>query len=325
VRFVILGAGAVGGTIGGLLNKSGHDVVLLARGEHAAVMRRDGLRLATPQRVVVARAPVVERPDELDLRDDDVLVLTAKSQQTTQILDALPRRDLPVVCAQNGVANERMALRRVPRVYGMVVMLPAVFLEPGRVDAQGTPYSGLLDVGRYPTGSDETAAEVAAALTRSGFVSAAVPDIMRWKHAKLLRNLGNALEALSGHGLDEDGKAIIRDLQHEARAEAERCYAAAGVAWASDEEWHERRQLQVQWAPVEGRGRGGGSTWQSFARGRADVEVDHLNGEIVLLGRLHGVPTPVNAMLQEQTWAAIRAGSPPGSIRPQQLVAALPR
>jgi ketopantoate reductase len=80
---VILGAGAVGGTIGGRLADAGYDVVLLARGEHADVMRRDGLRLATPERVIEVDVPVVERPQDLLLLDGDVLILTTKTQQTT--------------------------------------------------------------------------------------------------------------------------------------------------------------------------------------------------------------------------------------------------
>ena len=44
--------------------------------------------------------------------------------------------------------------------------------------------------------------------------------------------------------------------------------------------------------------RPGASSWQSLARGTGSIEADYLNGEIVLLGRLHGVATPVNAALQ---------------------------
>jgi 2-dehydropantoate 2-reductase len=50
---------------------------------------------------------------------------------------------------------------------------------------------------------------------------------------------------------------------------------------------------------VEGAGRSGSSTEQSLARGTGSVETDYLNGEVVLLGRLHGVPVPVNAALCE--------------------------
>jgi 2-dehydropantoate 2-reductase len=320
MRFLVLGAGAVGATIGGRLADAGFDVVLLARGRHAQVMAADGLRLAMPDRVVVVRPQIVSSPEQLPLADDDVLILTTKSQDTLAVVDALPRRDLPIFCAQNGVANERMALRRMARVYGVVVMLPAVFLEPGHVDAQGQPYSGLLDAGCYPSGVDDTAERVTAALSAGGFVSQPTPDIMRWKHAKLLRNLGNALEALCGHDVDDDGMAVVRRLDEQAKAEATDCFTAAGIGWASDDEWTGRRGTQVQWAPVEGRDRGGGSTWQSLARGLRSVEVDHLNGEIVLLGRLHGVPTPVNEMLQRRLHQLVRDGGAPGTVKPDDLV-----
>jgi len=324
MRFVILGAGAVGGTIGGRLADTGHEVVLLARGAHAQAIASHGLRLAMPDRVISVRVPVAERVDELDFRDGDVLVLTTKTHQTTQLLDELPRRDLPVVCAQNGVANERMAVRRFTAVYGVVVMLPAAFLEPGHVDAQGAPYSGLLDVGRYPHGSDDTATAVAAALARSGFVSNAVQDVMRWKYAKLLRNLGNAIQALCGVDMSDSDLEQVQELDALARAEAEACYRAAGIDWASDEEWTSHRGMQVQWTPVEGRDRAGGSTWQSLVRG-SGLEVDYLNGEIVLLGRLHGVDTPVNRLLQVRAHDAARRGARPGEMRPFELLSALAR
>ena len=71
--------------------------------------------------------------------------------------------------------------------------------------------------------------------------------------------------------------------------------------------------------PVDGRNRGGGSTWQSLARGAGSVEVDFLNGEIVLLGRLHAVPTPVNAMLQRVVKRMAREGRAPGSMTEEEL------
>ena len=48
MRYIIIGAGAVGGTIGGRLFASGHEVVLVARGRHLDALRAHGLRLETP-------------------------------------------------------------------------------------------------------------------------------------------------------------------------------------------------------------------------------------------------------------------------------------
>ena len=334
MRFVILGAGAVGGTIGALLHDSGHDVVFVARGAHAQEMRASGLRLATPTRSITVTAEVADEVGDLALHHDDVLILATKTQDTTALLDAvtgLPvdgrpaAASLPVFCAQNGVANERIAARRFADVHGIVVMLPAVLLEPGRIEAQGAPYSGLLDVGRWPRGTTAHDEAVAHALSESNFVSRATDDVMRWKYAKLLRNLGNALEALCGHDDDDDAEttATVSALDARLRAEAEACFAAAGIDWVSDDEWVQRRRDQVQHTPVDGRPRSGGSSWQSLARGLGSIEADYLNGEIALLGRRYDVPTPANETLQMLANRAARQGAPPGAMRAQDIVTAI--
>jgi 2-dehydropantoate 2-reductase len=325
MRYVVVGAGAVGGTVGGRLYDAGRDVVLVARGEHAAAMRKSGLRLALPDRVATIKAPVLESVRETTLTDGDVVLLATKTQDTAAALAdvevAAAGREVPVACLQNGVANERMALRRFTDVYGVVVMLPAVMLEPGCIDAQGHPFSGLLDVGRVPAGTDATAARIAADFAASGFVAVDVPDILRWKYAKLLRNLGNAVEALCGHDVDDTGMAIVNDLDTRMRDEAIACFRSGGISWASDDEWASRRRDQVGWVPVEGRNRAGGSTWQSLARGAGSVETDYLNGEVSLLGRWYGVPTPVNSALQRTVARAVSERRPPGTMTHRELLA----
>ena len=274
-----------------------------------------------PDRAVTLHPPVATSVRDVAIGPADVVVLATKSQDTAAVLDdvAEQSRDVPVVCVQNGVANERMALERFTNVYGVVVMLPAVLLQPGHIDAQGHPFSGLLDLGRAPSGVDDLARQIAADLSESGFVSQAVPDIMRWKYAKLIRNLGNAMEALckpedGDDELDPESKAAVTEIDALLRDEAIACFDAAGIAWTRDEEWFARRKEQVTWRPVEGRGRAGGSMWQSLVRGTGSVEADFLNGEITALGRRHGVPTPVNARLQQLAQHAAYTGARPGSM-----------
>ena len=197
MRFVIYGAGGIGSVAGGRMFEHGHDVVLIARPAHAAAIRADGLRIESAAGTATVPVPVVEHPAELTLTDDDVVLLAMKSQGTleaVQTLAALAPASTPVFSLQNGVANEPMALRWFPNVYGVCVMCPTGYLEPGIVQAFAAPTSGILDLGRYPGGVDDVAVAVAAALDGSTFSSHAVPDIMRWKHTKLLMNLGNALD-----------------------------------------------------------------------------------------------------------------------------------
>jgi 2-dehydropantoate 2-reductase len=329
VRYVILGAGAVGATIGGRLAEAGFAVTLVGRGEHAAAVRRDGLLLAMPDRTVRLPVPMVT-VDELRLAADDVLFLTVKSQDTANLLGQLAvvpadgdASNLPVFCAQNGVANEDAVVRHFDRVYGVCVNLPATHLEPGVVEAPGIPVSGILHLGRYPAGADDLASSVAADLLRSGFLAEVRTDVMAWKRAKLLSNLTNALQVLcvGGYKWRAGNDDVTGTVVSRMRAEARACFAAAG--WTVTDTAQFRAEAGAfQVAAVNGQMRGGGSTWQSVERGLPSVETDYLNGEIVRLGRLHGVPTPVNAAIQAAMREVIRRSRAPRTLDPADLLAA---
>jgi len=319
MRFVVVGAGAVGGVVGGRLAQHDHDVVLVARGAHGAAIAADGLLIRSPDDEVRVPIPVVDHPSALTLTTDDVVLLAVKGQDTATALEGVAAGppDLAIVCLQNGVDNERQVLRRTPNTYAVPVMLPGTYLEPGVVEASSAPISGILDVGRYPKGVDDRAEEISAAFATSTFSSQPSADVMRFKWSKLLMNLGNALEAAVGPIGRES------ELYPRARAEAEAVLAAAGIDCASMAEDAERRGDLLGMRRINGRRREGGSTWQSLARGTGRVETDLLNGEIVLLGRLHDVPTPVNALLQDVANELARTGAPPASMTEADLLARL--
>jgi 2-dehydropantoate 2-reductase len=330
MRYIIIGAGAVGGTIGGRLFDRGHEVVLVARGAHLDALRAHGLRLETPEGASTRPVAAAGRPADVDLRVGDVLLLTVKTQDAAAVLTewawqpvrggTVAAESLPVVCAQNGVASERMALRCFRHVYGMCVWLPATHLEPGTVQAQGAPLAGLLHLGRYPSGTDATVARISADLAASRFLAPVSANVMRWKYGKLLTNLNNAIEAVCGRGAGDE----VADLSRRARAEGTAVLKAAGLAYASQQESADLRGDRVQIKPVNGAERGGGSSWQSLTRGTGSIEADFLNGEIVLLGREHGVPTPANELLQRLANQAARGGRAPGSVTPGEVMALLP-
>lgn len=331
MRYIIIGAGAVGGTIGGYLHQAGHEVVLVARGAHLEALRSSGLRLATPAGTSTLPIDAVASPADVELRPDDVLVVAAKTQDVTEIFadwawqpvgaGSVAADTLPVLCAQNGVASERLALRLFRHVYGVCVWLPASHLEPGLVEAQGTPLAGQLHIGRYPRGTDLVTEQVTADLAKARFLAPAEDDVMRWKYGKLLGNLMNAVEALCGPltTLGDDA----RELRRLTLAEGEAALTAAGIGWVTAAESAAVRGDQVRIEPVNGTTRGGGSSWQSLVRGTGSVEADYLNGEIVLLGREHGVATPVNELLQRLADQAARDHAGPASTTPADLLALL--
>ncbi|THA47982.1 ketopantoate reductase family protein [Streptomyces sp. A1136] len=324
MRYIIIGAGAIGATIGGRLDGAGLDVVLVARGAHARALAADGLRLTTAGGERLHRMPVVTDPAELgELRPDDMLFLTVKTQDAIAALDAwgdaevagggTAAQRLPVLCLQNGVESERLALRRFARVYGACVWLPATFLEPGAVSALCAPLTGILHLGRAAGGTDARVRAIAADLEKAGFGAAVVEDVMRWKYAKLLGNLGNAIQATTGPDpAPAKGALLLRAIR-----EAKAVFGAAGIAHASEAEQSAARDGKVE----QPAGVRGGSSWQSLARGTGSIEADYLNGEICLLGRLHGVPTPVNETLRQAANIFAREGLPPGSMSIEDLTA----
>ncbi|MGH9298495.1 MAG: ketopantoate reductase family protein [Acidimicrobiales bacterium] len=325
MRYVILGAGAIGGAIGGRLSQHGHDVILIARGAHLDMLRSKGLELRDPTGSVTLDVPAVGSPAEAAIEPGDTIIVATKTQQTEGALLALQRGTagspgIHVVCAQNGVENERLALRRFESVYAMRVILAGTHLEPGVVEIATAPVSGLLDIGRYPAGTDEVADRIAADLRASSFDAEATAEAMAHKYSKLLSNLANSLEAACGTLTgDETAGALLRAAREEAKA----CYIAAGVTVADEIREQERRRTRGLVQPVGGVERSGGSSWQSLERATGDIEADWLNGEIVLLGRLHGIPTPVNACLQEIANKLAREHTPPGSMTSAEVAAGL--
>jgi 2-dehydropantoate 2-reductase len=175
----------------------------------------------------------------------------------------------------------------------------------------------MLPVGRYPSGTDATATQVGADLAQSRFLAPVSADVMRWKYGKLLGNLNNAIEAVCGHDAG-DGAA---DLRRRARAEGTAVLDAARIGYASPRESADIRGDRIRIQPVNGSPRGGGSSWQSLTRGTGSIEADYLNGEIVLLGRKHGVPAPVNEVLQRLANQAARERKTPGSTTPSEVMA----
>ncbi|WP_248582987.1 2-dehydropantoate 2-reductase N-terminal domain-containing protein [Nocardioides sp. InS609-2] len=309
MRFVVYGAGAVGGVLGARLALASYDVALVARGAHLDAILADGLTLRSVDGDQVVRLPAADTVADLSPSADTVVLLTVKGHQTAAALDDLVAhvpQDATIVCVQNGVANEAACLRRFPHVLAVTVMMPTTHLDPGVVVQNSSPVPGILDLGRFPTGRNERCELVSAAFRAAGFESVVRDDAMAWKHRKLLMNLGNAAQACFEPG--DDRNAVVTLM----REEGERVLAAAGTPVTSEADEEVRRGSLLTAGPVGSRS--GGSTWQSLARGQGTVETDYLNGEIALLGRLHGVPTPANDLIRVVMAEQVRGGATPSTL-----------
>ena len=338
-RYVIIGAGAIGGGLGARLVQAGLPTVLIARGEHLAALQENGIRLRTPREDLTLPVTAVGSIADVSLRADDVIVVSTKTQQVLDVLpevaDAPVRAAdgtvigsagglLPVFLATNGVSAEPLAVRYVRRVFGVCIWMPAVHLEPGEVIVRGVPMSGILHLGRVPAARFEPAdrallAEVAADWRKATFDIALPEDVMAWKHRKLISNIANVLDALV------DDPRAARSVTAAADEEARTVLAGAGITVIDDETEAAARAEGFTLEPVPGLEdtRLGSSSWQSLSRGTGSIETDYLNGEIVRIAHEHGLPAPVNAWLCRLAREAVRDARGPGSIRAAELVDAV--
>lgn len=297
-RYVVIGAGALGGLLAAELHHSGRSALLVARGLHGDAIRAQGLRVLRPRGEDTVRVPVASGPDEVDLRADDVLVLAVKTQDVEDVLRTwswLPvagggvAADLPVVTLQNGLATEDSVLRRFGEVYACTAWIAASHLTPGQVVSPSWPTVGIVWMGPLGTGTREAAEAIARDFTAARFGTTVVPDVQRWKAHKLQGNVVNGMDLFAGSDADmaEASRLLLSEL--------DAVFVAAGIEpVVPQDEVPDLPVLRIDDVPGHQHRR---STWQSFARG-AGSEVDYLNGEVVLLGRRHGVPTPVNTALQ---------------------------
>jgi 2-dehydropantoate 2-reductase len=336
-RFVIVGAGAIGGTVGGALARSGADVVLVARGAHAQALAERGLLLRTPDGAFEIPVAAAGGPDDVRLTTDDVLVFATKTHQLAAALQDWADRPvhdgddavgtagelLPVLTALNGVIAEEMALRFFARVFGVCVWMPAAHVTPGEVIVRSWPVAGQFHIARWPATltTDEDRAllgDIAQAWTAAGIKTALPSDVAPWKYNKLLSNLGNAIVALTGV---ESGQA---DLAALAMDEGEHILTRAGIEFVPFEVSKAARREGPSMRPVPGaEDVVSNSTWQSLARNSGSIETDYLNGEIVRIAHRIGTTAPVNATLARLARDAAHAGRPPGEYTAEELTTLL--
>src|ERR1700682_2564536 len=230
MRFVVFGAGAIGSGIGGHLHRTGYDAVLVGRPAHVDRIHAQGLRLITADETYMLHVPAVSRVEDVHFTDQDVVLRCVKSQDTDRALVDIRAaggdpRTLPILCCQNSITNEPADARYFRRVYGVLIVVPGIFLEPGVVHNNSLNNAGFIEVGQFPGGADKLSQDVAGALSAASYAAYANPRVMAAKAGKMFSNLGNAMGAIT------DGRGDSRDFMQHVQAEAARCFDAAGLEY----------------------------------------------------------------------------------------------
>lgn len=324
MRIAVMGAGSIGCHLGGhLARQADVEVTLIGRPAAMALAAEKGLTLTSGR-----REPLHVSPDRLGVATDasaargaDVVLVTVKSDGTRAAARELAPHLAPgavVVSFQNGLHNAEVLREELPQQRVLAGMVPYNVLqtEPGSFH-QGTGGALMLD-------DDASGAPLVAALAASGLRVQARADMREVQYAKLLMNLNNAVNALSGVPLraqlgDRSYRSCLALCQREAlaafRAEGVRPARLGAVRPAlmppllrlPDAVFTRAAKAMLA---IDATARS--SMWEDLQRGRR-TEVDSLQGEVVALARRHGLSAPANARLAALVHEAERA--PQGAAR----------
>ncbi|MEE9269176.1 MAG: 2-dehydropantoate 2-reductase [Candidatus Krumholzibacteria bacterium] len=304
MRFVIYGAGAVGGVLGGHLALEQHDVLLICRREHAdAVHDQNGLRMKSATGDYFAPLQAAVSLDKKDIHGDTAILFTAKSYHTeanTESLAQIAPSDTPVVSFQNGIANEEIIAARFNNVFGAVCRMTCSFLQPGHVSFRK---SGRLILGKHPKGADPFARKLGKILTGAGFEVSVSASIMCDKWLKLVANLQSAFHATIDNRDHESLEfmnlkvGILEEAREVLRADKIKARSCDGRDFSVDEIIQELRKPRAGKAVSSVRVNN--STWQNLYLKREHVENRFFHEPIIELGRKYGIATPYNQTVLE--------------------------
>ena len=308
MRALIIGAGAIGGLIGGRLAQAGHKVVLLDKPEKVAAFRKRGLTVVNRDQSFDVIDTITAATGFDGLPEPEFVVLSVKAQDIADVAKAagdLTRRGVPLITVQNGIPwwyfqrhggdFEGARLRTLDpsgligdsidaaQIVGCVAYPAATVVEPGvvrHIEGSGLPI-GELDGRELP----RTRA-IAAALRSAGFKSPVISDIRPELWLKAWGALSfNPISALTGATMraiceNPESRRVVADMMGEAQQVAERLGIVFRVGL-------ERR--------IDGAARVGDhktSMLQDREAGKR-LEIDALVGSVVEIAMLTGVKTPV--------------------------------
>jgi len=307
VKIAVVGAGAIGGYVGGWLAAAGEDVTFIARGANLDAIRKCGMRVIGEDGLEVIPGTVAAHQNTADAGAQDVVVLAVKAHQVAAIAGSLAPLcgdETTIVTMQNGIPwwyfhkqggpfDGRTVHAADPdgsiaktidpnRILGAIVYPAAVLESPGVVRV----VEGKRFTLGEPDGSTSPRAQaISAAFTRAGFKAPITDDIRGEIWLKVWGNLSfNPISALSHATLIELLQfPLTRQLSIEMMREAEAIAGKLGVTF--------RVGIDKRIAGAEKVGAHKTSMLQDVEAGRA-IELEALVGAIVELGRLTETPTP---------------------------------
>lgn len=303
MKTVVVGAGGLGSYIGAVLERGGHDVTLVARGEHAAAIEADGLRILSHEGDFAVRPTCVA--SALEVEDADLTFVTVKTFSLDEVapqLKHLAERGSVVVSLLNGVtATQRLMAHGIAadRLVDGVAYMTAFRLEPGLVQRRAA-HQRIVVGGASPSVAPVDLVRAAFEGTLVDVPVAADIRVELWEKMAVVCSL-SVLCAIGGRRMGLlRAHAFGPELQRRAIAEVMAVGRARGVPIPADAE--DRIDETLDRFPDDFFP----SVIHDLNGGRR-TEMDDLGGAISRMGRDAGVPTP----LHDAGTCAVQVAEPP--------------
>ena len=316
-RIAFMGAGAIGGTIGGYLTRAGHDVTLVdAWPAHIDKIKADGLTVTTMEGDFTVK-PKALHIGELSATTNlyDVIFVSVKSYDTAWVTTLIEPHMVPggvVVSAQNSI-NEDIIVSIVgwDRVMGCVVTIGATTVGPGHVERTSSERGRRSFALGDPANADSPRLQELKNILEDCGEVGVTTNLLGERWAKIATNcMSNSICGVTGQSsVDMRMHAVTRELAMRIAAEVVQVATAYGVAvekissipannyveaLTNTAVKEEVERIMVEEAPKIGTGRP--SLAQDLAKGRR-TEIDYLNGYVIRKGKEAGVRTPFNEMI----------------------------
>jgi len=289
MRIAIMGAGGVGGCLGGLLAKAGNDVSLIARGEHLEAIRSNGLKLIRPDGEFVVKVDATDDPAEVE--PVDLIIYTVKTFHNRSVITTLKPlmgEETSIITLQNGVESHEL----LGSVLGPSNILPGAYWASAHIQTPGIISEDVLS--KLSFGEIEVTESLRALDIRKVFRDAGIeadistdPVQVLWQKFVVLSSLAGITSAAQTRASEllkfPDARKMFLDAMEEA--------LAIGMARGIDLS-ENLAQESLEW--IDTLPDFQVSMHADFEAGRV-TELDALSGAVIRLGKQIGVKTPVHS------------------------------
>ncbi len=291
MRIAIMGAGGVGGCLGGLLGKAGNDVWLIVRGEHLEAIRANGLKLIRPDTEFVVQVNATDNPAEVG--PVDLVLFTVKTYQNRHVITTLKPlmgHETSVITLQNGVESHE----QLGAVLGPSNILPGAYwasshiLSPGVI---GEDVPAQISFGEIDDTDSLRSPDIRKVFRDAGIKTEISLDPLQvlWEKFIVLSALAGITSAAQTRPKEllkyPDARAMFCNAMEESLAVG----LAKGINLPDN-------LIQDSLKYIESLPDFQNSMHGDYEAGRA-TELEALSGAVIRLGKQIGVKTPVHEFL----------------------------